>query len=805
MLGWGKRLGLGLLFVFLGLNFGLAGLLVWLSGSTPQIEGDVLVDGLTAPVTIARNDAGVPMIQAGSDGDAYFALGYVHAQDRLWQMESMRRIGAGRMAEIVGNLSASAGDRVLPFDRLTRGLGLYRRAEEIYQRASPELKLALERYADGVNAYLTTRDGALPPEFIVLFHEPAPWKPADSLVWQQLMAFQLGSNWSSELNRLRMIEAGLTPDQIAFLYQAPDGRKPDIAPLKQGLLFPGELEAATRLTAALPARVAADGASNAWALSGRKTESGKPLLANDPHLRLTNPNLWYLARIETPDDTLAGVTVPGVPFLILGQNNHIAWGFTTPLADTQDLFIEHVDPNDPTRYLTPDGNQTFETREERFRIGDREVSETFRTTRHGPVLSDIWSDARQRGQKTVLAMSATSLKPGDNSVESVLLLNRARSVDEAIEALSDFSSPPQNVTLADKDGAIALLLAGRMPERKTGEGFMPADGATGSGDWIGWIDSDRLPLIRNPDSQMVVQANDHLARRDPSLSLSREYVAPFRTERIHKRLQEFGSGATAQAQTDLQMDNFSSDVQHTRELLLRHLDPEALSDLERDMVEKLRQWNGEMRRDRLEPQVYTLWTALLHRKIFGDELGYLISDYKRVYPHIFDAVLTDAQEWCDDIRSNIVEPCMVPVRDSLQEAIARLSVKFGPNPEDWRWGKAHESRFRHLLWSRVPFLDKLLDTQIATDGGDFTVNRGSPAVRISETDFSFYNVHGAGIRAVYDLSDLDASLFSLSLGQSGNPFSEFYHDQAEAWANGRYRRISTSEVSSERTLTLRPN
>jgi penicillin G amidase len=804
MLRWGKRLAIGLLFVFVGFNFGCAALLVWLSGSVPQIEGDVTLAGLTAPVTVARDDAGVPLIKAGSDGDAYFALGYVHAQDRLWQMESMRRIGAGRIAEIVGNLSASAGDNVLSFDRLTRGLGLYRRAEETYRRASPDLKLALERYADGVNAYLKTRDGALPPEFVVLFHEPESWKPADSLLWQQLMAFQLGNNWSSELDRLRMIEAGLSVDQIAFLYQGPDGRKPDMAPLQQGLLSPGELDAATQLASALPAQLAPDGASNAWALSGSRTKSGKPLLASDPHLRLTNPNLWYLTRIETPDGTLAGVTVPGVPFLILGHNDHIAWGFTTPLADTQDLFIEQLDPGDPARYLTPDGSQAFEIREELFRIGDREVRETFRTTRHGPVLSDIWSRARQPGQKTVLALGATSLKPGDNSVESFLLLNRARSVDEAIEALSDFSSPPQNVTLADRDGSIAMLLAGRMPVRKAGDGFMPADGATGSGDWIGWVDRNRLPLIRNPESKMVIQANDHLPRRDPTLSLSREFVAPFRTERIRERLLETSTGATAQAQADLQMDNYSSDVPHTRALLLQHLKLGALSDLERDMVEKLRQWNGEMRRDRVEPLVYTLWTALLHRKIFGDELGYLISDYRRTYPHMFDAVLTDAPEWCDDIRSTIVEPCTVPVRDSLQEAIARLTAKFGPNPEDWRWGKAHESRFRHQLWSRVPVLDKILDSQIATDGGDFTVNRGSPSVRISETDFSFYHVHGAGIRAVYDLSDLDASLFSLSLGQSGNPFSEFYHDQAESWANGRYRRVGKTETSAERTLTLRP-
>ncbi len=805
MLRWGKRLGLGLLFVFLGLNFGFAGLLVWLSGSVPRIDGDVRLEGLATTVTIARDDAGVPTIRAESEGDAYFALGYVHAQDRLWQMESMRRIGAGRIAEIVGNLSASAGENVLPFDRLTRGLGLYSRAEAAYRRASPELKLALERYADGVNAFLKTRDGALPPEFVVLFHEPEPWKPADSLVWQELMGLQLGSNWSSELKRLRMIEAGLSPEQIAFLYQDSAGQKPDVAPLQQGRVSPRELDAATQFAAALPPDLAPGGASNAWALAGSRTKSGMPLLASDPHLQLTNPNLWYLARIETSDRTLAGATVPGVPFLVLGHNDRVAWGFTTPNADTQDLFIEHVDPQDPSRYLTPDGSQAFETREEHFRIGDREITETFRATRHGPVISDIWGDAKRSDKKTVLALSAASFKPGDDSAESFVRLNKAHSVNEAIDALEGFSSPPQNVTLADRDGAIALILAGRVPERKAGDGFMPADGATGAGDWTGWVDRTRLPVVRNPESGMVVQANERMQRRDPTLSLGQEFEVPFRANRIRERLLEIGSGATAQSQVDMQMDSLSPDVAETRALLLDYLEPGSLTKLETEMVDRLKRWNGEMRRDRIEPLVYTLWTALLHRKIFGDELGYLISDYRRVYPHMFKAVLQTAPEWCDDIRSTIVEPCATPVRDSLQEAIARLTAKFGTNPEEWTWGKTHEARFRHQLWSRAPLLDSLLDSRTATDGGDFTVNRGSPSVRVSEADFSFHHVHGAGIRAVYDLSDLGASLFSLSLGQSGNPFSEFYHDQAEAWANGRYRRIGTSEAASERTLTLRPN
>ena len=801
---WGKRLALGLLFTFLGINFSCAAFLIWLSGSVPRIEGNITLDGLTAPVTVARDTVGVPTIRAESDGDAYFALGFVHAQDRLWQMEYMRRIGAGRMAEIVGNLSTSFGNNALTFDRMSRSLGFYRRAEEIYREASPEVRFVLERYADGVNAYLTSRDGALPPEFIVLFHEPEPWEPADSLVWQQLMGFQLGTNWSSELARLRMIEAGLSREQIAFLYQQPNGQKPDIAPLQQGRLSPQELKAATQFAAALPAPLAPGGASNAWALSGSRTESGKPLLANDPHLRLTNPNLWYLTRIKTPENALSGLTAPGVPFLILGHNDSIAWGFTTPHADTQDIFIEQVDPSNPAHYLTPDGSQPFETSEERFLNGDREIIETFRSTRHGPVLSDIWGNAKRSDGQTVLTLSAASFNAGDNTAESFLRLNRAGSVDEALVALEDFSSPPQNVTLADRHGNIALLLAGRIPERRAGNGFMPANGATGAEDWIGWIDRDRLPLLYNPESGMVVQANDRLPSRDPALSVGQEFEVPFRAKRIHGTLQATRSDATAKAQVELQMDTLSLEVPDTVALILTHLSLETLTDPERAVVEKLRQWNGDMRRDRIEPLVYTLWTALLHREIFGDELGYLISDYRRVYPHMFKAVLTEAPHWCDDIRSTIVEPCATPVRDSFQEAIARLTAKFGPNAEDWRWGKAHQARFRHQLWSRVPLLDHVLDSWIATDGGDFTVNRGSPSVQISATDFSLYHVHGAGVRAVYDLSDLDASLFSLSLGQSGNPFSEFYHDQVEDWANGRYRQINSQEGSTEHVLTLNP-
>lgn len=804
MLKWVKRLAIGLVFAFLGLNFTLAGFMIWLGGSVPQTEGEKTVPGLTGPVEILRDEAGVPTIRANSRGDAHFALGFVHAQDRLWQMESMRRIGAGRMAEIVGTLSQSLGEQIFPFDRFTRGLGFYRHAEAVYERGSPELRAALERYADGVNAFLESRDGPLPPEFVTLFHEPEPWRPADSLVWQQLMAFQLGNNWASELTRLRMAEAGLSGKQIGFLFRESDGGATVHVPVRQGTIAPDLLDRAARFAAALPAQIASQGASNAWALSGARTESGKPLLASDPHLNLTNPNFWYLARIETPDGLLVGATVAGVPFLALGHNGKIAWGFTTPYIDTQDLFVEQVDPSDPGRYLTPDGSRPFETREERFRIGSKEITETFRATRNGPVISDIWSKAERSDDSAVLALAAPSFASDDRTAEALLALNRSSNVSTAIAALDDFSSPAQNITLADVEGNIALLLTGRVPVRRQADGFLAADGASPSGDWVGWVDRARLPFLLNPADGMVVQANSRMPQRDPDLSLGREYDSPIRAERIKAALGAMAPGATAKMQSALQMDSLSIEAPSVVQLLRDRLEAGALSETERTAVAMLHAWDGQMGRARAEPLIYTLWTSLLHRRIFEDELGHLIGDYRRVKPHMFEAVLTEAPEWCDDIRSPAVEPCETAVRESLADAIARLTQKFGNNPAGWLWGEVHQAQFRHLLWSRVPILGDLLGASPATDGGDYTVNRATPRTGITDTDFDFPNVHGAGIRAVYDLSNLDNSLFNTALGQSGNPFSEHYQNLAQSWADGVYRTVGPGRPELSQILTLLP-
>src|SRR5215469_13329523 len=355
----------------IGLAVVVAGGWFYLRSSLPQTDGTIVVDGLTAPVSITRDADGIPTIVAKTDTDAAFALGYVHAQDRLFQMDLMRRYGAGRLAEWFGAVA-------LPADRFTRTLGLYRAAEAQYAHLSPTVRGILDAYAAGVNAWIATRPGALPPEYAVLHVGIEPWKPADTLVWGKIMDLQLTANFRGELLRARLLQH-VTPAELAVLYPP----YPPGAPVtgKQASLDHRLLD---RLAAALPPGSAEPTrASNNWAVSGSRTVSGKPLLANDTHLGLNSPGVWYLARIEVGSRILAGVTAPGTPFIVVGHNTRIAWGFTTTASDVEQLFVEQIDSHDPTRYLAPGGTLPFVTRQETIHVrNSAPVTLTVRTTRH---------------------------------------------------------------------------------------------------------------------------------------------------------------------------------------------------------------------------------------------------------------------------------------------------------------------------------------------------------------------------------------------------------------------------------------
>ena len=471
---WTRTAALALALV---LCTGGVGLLLWLRASLPRLDGRLALPGLHGTVTVARDAFGIPRISAGDEHDGYFALGFVHAQDRLWQMEAQRRVGAGRLAELVGEPG-------LPSDRFMRTLGLYRLAEATYRDLDPPVRAAIDAYGEGVNAWLSTRDRPLPPEFQLLGATPEAWRPADTLVWGKLMALQLAGNWRDELLRARLA-ARLPPERMRVLW--PEGAAAE-GPTIQGL---GDTAGA--LLAGLPEVVMPRLASNIWVVSGALSETGKPILANDPHLALQAPILWYLATLSVPGLEVSGATVPGVPFHLMGHNRGMAWGFTTTSSDTMDLFIERLEGADA--YLTPDGPQPLETRPETIRVKDRpDVVITVRTTRHGPLVTD----ALTQPPPLPMALAAAALAPGDRTVQAMWKLNRATGWDEFVAAMADFHAPQQNVAMAAIDGTIGIYSPGRVPIRRQGDGTVPRPGWTGEFDWTGWIPFDQLPHARDP-------------------------------------------------------------------------------------------------------------------------------------------------------------------------------------------------------------------------------------------------------------------------------------------------------------------
>ena len=786
-----RRLAIGAVLVIVGVNFAAAAGLFWLRGSLPTLDGDRIVNqGPGAPTTLARDAAGTVFIRAETPEDAVYALGFAHAQDRLWQMEMMRRIGAGRVSELIGE----AG---LRFDKMIRTLGLYRLAEANADRLSPEALAHLEAYAAGVNAYLEHRSGPLPPEFLVAGIDPEPWRPADSLVWGRLMSLQLAGNWFSEILRARMLKAGLTAADLEVLYAPFPGDSPPITTPGQQAVEHLDAARLARLSASIPADLMPRRASNAWALSGSRTPTGKPVLAGDPHLGFESPNLWYLARLEAPGFLRAGAFVPGVPMLVIGHNGHVAWSFTTTHSDTQDLFVEQLDPGDPGRYRVPGGTAAFDTRTETFAVGDEVIEHTVRVTRHGPVVSDAMESAAEAAADgTVLALASPVLAEDDGTAQALFDMGEARSADAFVTALRNFHSPQQNVVFADTDGRIGMISAGRVPLRTGGDGFLPMVGWTGANDWAGWAPFEALPTALDPAGGVILNANERVVGADPGLFLSREFDAPYRARRIAESLRT--DGGTLESAAALQMD--------TRSLFADDMVPQLLDllgdvngGLEAEAAARMQAWNREMAADRAEPLIFAAWVEMLQDRLLDDELGELAGDYRRTRAATLQRILTTEQHWCDDTTTAVAESCADMVRGAFSDALARLAGEFGSDLQAWRWGDGHEATFAHRIWGRVPVLKSILTTRTPTAGGDYTVSRGS--YRFDGERFR--HAHGAGMRVVYDLSDLDRSLFTAALGPSGNPWSPYGHSWHDRWAANDGMTLPP-DPEIKYTLTLRP-
>ena len=753
-----------------------AGAFLHVRRSLPQTEGEIRLAGVTAPVEILRDAHGIPHIFARSTDDAYFALGFVHAQDRLWQMEVSRRIGSGRVSEVVG-----AGP--LDLDRMMRTLGLRRAAEANLRHYNAETRRLLDAYAAGVNAFLAT-DPVLPPEFWLARFRPEPWSAVDSVLWTKVMALDLGGNWRNEL--LRMSLASRVPLAQVQEFIPP---YPGDAPLAIRELKP--LYGAAAAPSSAPG---AGGGSNSWAVSGARTESGKPLLANDPHLPLTVPPVWYFAHISAPGLTVIGATLPGVPGVIVGRNDHFAWGFTNMGPDVQDLYLEKVLPDG--RYLTPEGPREFSIVKETIRIKDAPSQELMvRISRHGPVISDVQRVALPAGQ--VLALAWTALAEDDLTAQAVGRVAMARDWSSFVAALRDYHAPQQTISYADVDGNIGFVAPGRIPVRKRAndlKGLAPAPGWDARYDWAGTIPYDELPRLLNPKSGTFASGNQKILPPGYKHFITSEWQPPYRANRISELL-EATPKHTRESFARMQMDIVSPAV---RELLPYLLATPAATPQAQAALARLAAWDATMSVDRAEPLIVVAWWRELTRAIYADELGPAFTPAWSTRAQFLSNVLADRNgqgRWCDNIATPRVETCAEVLAESLERALADLRQRYGDDPVRWRWGDAHFALSEHRPFSRVRWLAPFFEMRVPVPGDAYTLNVGQSS--FADEAAPFASRHAPSLRAIYDLADPQASVFIHSAGQSGNPLSSHYSDFAPRWARGEYVPMLTDRARIE--------
>ncbi len=784
LIKWTASLALALVIVT-----GLAGVYLFYR-AMPVYSGTERLPGLSSEARVWRDAYGVPHIFAGSMDDAARALGYLHASERMFQMDILRRVGQGRMAEI-------RGVDLLPVDKFIRTVGFYREAETSFSALSPSAQKRLEAYAEGVNAFLASH--ALPPEFRLAGDRPEPWKPADTLAIGKIEAYQLSHNFKLKLLRARLT-AKLGEERANWLFPGarpgdPITTLPAISDTHaRGDHIDDELGDLTGI---------GKGASNEWVVAGSRTLTGKPVLANDPHLELSAPILWYLARVVTPDWSVKGATLPGAPVFVLGQNDSISWGLTTAESNVQDLFIETVDPRDPSKYLAPEGPKPFDARVETIRVkGGADVKLTIRATRHGPVLSDVNDDlADFAGPGKAVALAFTGLGDRDTTAEAFMRVNSARNWDEFLDALRLYQTPTQNFVYADVSGDIGFVNPGLVPTRKSGDGLVPVDGASGAFDWTGAIPFEQWPQLHNPETGFAFNANNANFPDNHKPSFGPDSEESFRARRIQQFFDKIEKHSL-DTSAAMQADHLSLDVKELQPFIAMVAPSDERA---RKAQAMLLSWNGVMDKDHAEPLIYTAFLRSLHKILIEDRTGLSMRENGPFAATTLVSLMRNHPSWCGSPGAP-VQDCRATLGQALDDGLALLVKRDGADMSHWRWGAEHRALLRHQVYSHVPFLDRLSDLSVSSSGGFYTLDRGGGSEIVP--DLPFARTHGGGFRGLYDLADPEKSRFMIATGESGHIFSPHYGDLTPLWNGVKSITLAGSEGQLKRAgaqeLTLEP-
>ena len=794
----------------------------WTLRVLPPLDGRIPVRGLRAPVEVRFDRFAIPHISATSDEDAWQTVGLLQARDRLWQMELYRRVASGRLSELLG-------DATVEIDRRFLTLGLRRAAEIEWQRTNPSVRTAFESYARGVNAAMSVGQGRLPLELQLLRVRPDPWTPIDSLAIGKLFAWRLGANHTAELLRYELAQT--LGERAQELLPGPPGWAPTILGDRQSSIVdrriphvsPPSPTAAPPGTADRRGPIAegrsprADGRSpmppglewlssdaralsNSWVVSGARTTSGRPLLANDPHLMIEMPSVWWEAHITGATVNVAGVTIPGIPFVIIGHNERIGWGLTNVGADVQDFFLEQLDSS-RQKYLQGDAWVPLDTRQYAIRVSgrDRPVEFDVRSTRHGPVLNAAdWHDplpgvtvepqSVAQLDQTVLALKWSVIE--GESAAAFNALARAGNWADFVAATRQFSAPAQNFVYADVDGNIGYAMSGMLPVRSTGDGSVPVPGWLADADWGGAIGVDQLPTKLNPPSGQIVTANNEVAR-DLPFNITRDWVAPFRAARIIEMLGDRG-GLDIAAMARMQADVTSLSANF------------LLSALGDSAPKELREWDHRVDGGST-PALFEAFEDAMWRRTFADEMSDV--QYARFYRYAANERFAGLLPMIDDPTSPWFDDRSTPgvreTRDDIArlaaaDAVASLRDRYG-DPSRWRWDQMHAVKFVHVLSGGGRLLDWFFSRgPVPVAGDNMTVNKTTTNLRRP-----YETSEAASYRQILDVGAWDASVGVNTAGQSGHPQSAHYFDQNALWRQGEYHPLPfTRQAVEAATISL---
>jgi penicillin amidase len=774
-----------------------------------QSSRTISLPGLHGRVSVRRDERGIPYIEATNDEDLYFAQGFVTASDRLWQMDVMRRTARGELSEVLG---AGPNNLALEQDKQHRTLGYAQEVNAELAQASAQTRSLLDAYARGVNAYIDSLDPkSMPPEFQILQYKPKPWTAADSLLPVKLFAEALSMTWRLDVMREALASlpadkrAGLMPETspLDVLVVGKDTKKLNAllpggsdSPVSTGILAGLAKDEAIASQALERIGLYAEGlaASNNWVVSGKHTASGKPLLANDPHLAASAPSIWHMVNLSAPGLRVAGVTAPGLPGVVIGHNDRIAWGFTNVGPDVQDLYIEKFDPANPRKYMTPQGWKDAEVREEEIRVrkgfGSSEadiVSFDVIVTRHGPIVLE--KDSKR------YALRWTALDPKANNADSTYLVSHARNWKEFTQALRSFTAPTQNIVYADVDGHIGYYAAGVVPTRKSGDGSVPYDGSTDAGEWTGWIPFDKMPHVYDPAAGIIVTANQRIVGSDYPYFLTHSWAQPYRARRIWELLNQKPK-LTIEDFRRIQGDVYSIGLASFAHDSARMLKPAIPADDQklRDSVDALEKWDGEVKADSsLAPLAFQMRAAFRNR-ILTAALG---PDLFKVYGWAnFEATLDrlmieQPKEWLPKEFNSYADLLHACYNDARQV----LTRNLGADESKWKWGEAQKVRFNHLL-AAAPLIGAQFAIPPLPQNG---VGSLGPTVNVGSN---------VSMRFIADPSDWDKSQHGITLGESGVPSNPHWKDQLDDWRNVTPRAFpftkAAVESASKETLVLEP-